>query len=61
MKGMGETGQVTKLTDIFGVEAASVIMEMRRGTDGTLEEYQRLADGATGISKDMADIMLNTF
>ena len=62
MSGMSESDQLTKLTDIFGVEAAPVIMKMMQGlTDGTLEEYQRLADGATGISKDMADVMLDTF
>ena len=62
MAGMSEGDQLTKLTDIFGVEAAPVIMKMMQGlTDGTLEEYQKLADGATGISKDMADVMLDTF
>ena len=61
MQGMSEAEQLNTLTGIFGKDAAAGMLAIVRGTvDGTLDEYNKLADKTTGISKEMADVMLDT-
>lgn len=61
MAGMSEADQIKSLTEIFGVAAAPAIMKMIQGlADGTIEEYRKAANEATGISHDMAETMQDT-
>ncbi|MBR2208898.1 MAG: phage tail tape measure protein [Synergistaceae bacterium] len=61
MKGMGEAKQMHYLINIFGKEASAGMLAIMQGAvDGSLEEYERLADNSAGISKEMADKMLDT-
>ena len=61
MAGMSEADQIKSLTEIFGVAAAPAIMKMIQGlADGTISEYRKAANEATGISQDMADTMQDT-
>ena len=59
--GMSEADQLNALTGIFGKDAATGMLAVVRSmVDGTIDEYNKLADKTTGISKDMADVMLDT-
>ena len=61
LKGMGEAKQLKYLMNIFGQEAgAGMLAVMKAAVDGSLEEYERLAENSAGISKEMAEKLLNT-
>ena len=61
MKNMGSGDRMKYLTNIFGQEAAAgMLAVMEASVNGSLQNLERLNQGADGVSKQMADVMNNT-
>ncbi|MBQ3694247.1 MAG: phage tail tape measure protein, partial [Synergistaceae bacterium] len=62
MKDMSPPDQLKELTKIFGKEGARAVQALMQGmSSGLYDEYAKVADSATGVSKEMADKVLATF
>ncbi|MBQ7594157.1 MAG: phage tail tape measure protein [Synergistaceae bacterium] len=62
MKDMKPPDQLKALTKIFGKDGAQAVQALMQGmTNGLYDEYSKVANSATGVSKEMADKVLATF
>lgn len=62
MKDMKPPDQLKALTKIFGKDGAQAVQALMHGmTNGLYDEYSKVANSATGVSKEMAEKVLATF